>query len=71
MAYINLPASLQGMFQDLQTRILKLETTPRFSVPIVATDPTNPRNGDMWINSTSNTLKVKDSAGTTRTITWV
>ena len=71
MSYVTLPPNLQAMFQDIQTRILKLETTQRFSVPIVATDPTNPRNGDMWINSTSNTLKVKDSAGTTRTITWV
>jgi hypothetical protein len=71
MSYVTLPATLQAMFQDLQTRVLKLETTPRFSVPIVATDPTNTRNGDMWINSTSNTLKVKDSTGTTRTITWV
>jgi hypothetical protein len=71
MSYVTLPANLQAMFQDLQTRILKLETTPRFTVPIVATDPTNPRNGDMWINSTTNTLKVRDSVGATRTITWV
>jgi hypothetical protein len=71
MSYVTLPPTLQAMFQDLQTRVLKLETTPRFSVPIVATDPTNPRNGDMWINSTTNTLKVRDSAGNTRTITWV
>jgi hypothetical protein len=71
MSYVTLPPNLQALFQDIQTRLLKLETAPRFSVPVVATDPTNPRNGDMWINSTSNTLKVKDSVGTTRTITWV
>jgi hypothetical protein len=71
MPFINLPENLQRVFQKIDTRLLRLENSQRFSVPVVATDPTSPRNGDMWINSTSNTLKVKDSAGTTRTITWV
>jgi hypothetical protein len=70
MAYVNLPPSLLNMFQDIENRLLKLESA-RFTVPVVATDPTNPRNGDMWINSTSNTLKIKDATGATRTITWV
>lgn len=69
MAYVNLPASLLNMFQTIEARLLKLESA-RFTVPVVATDPTNARNGDMWLNSTSNTLKIKDSTGTTRTITW-
>lgn len=71
MPFVNLPENLQRVFQKIDTRLLRLENSQRFSVPIVATDPTNPRNGDMWINSTSNTLKAKDSTGTTRTITWV
>jgi hypothetical protein len=71
MPFINLPENLQRVFQKIDTRLLRLENSQRFNVPIVATDPTAPRNGDMWINSTSNTLKIKDSAGTTRTITWV
>lgn len=69
MAFINLPPSLLAMFQTIDNRLLKLESA-RFTVPVVATDPTNARNGDMWINSTSNVLKIKDSTGTTRTITW-
>jgi hypothetical protein len=48
-----------------------LEQSQRFTVPVVDADPTNPRNGDMWLNSTTNTLKIKDSTGTTRTITMV
>jgi hypothetical protein len=71
MAYINMPPDLRVMFNDLSDRLRKLETAQRFTVPIVATDPANYRKGDMWINSTSNVLKIVDSAGTIRTITWV
>ena len=58
------------MIDDILARIRKLETAQRFTVPIVTTDPTNRRNGDMWINSTSNQLKIVDSTGTIRVITW-
>jgi hypothetical protein len=71
MPYINLPPSLKDFIDDIHSRIRKLETAQRFTVPVVATDPTNRRNGDMWINSTSNTLKAVDSTGTIKTITWV
>lgn len=71
MPFINLPANLQALFSGLETRILKLETAVRFTAPNVATDPTNPRNGDIWLNTTTNQLKVKDATGTTRVITWV
>ena len=70
MPFVNLPASLHSMFATINDRLLKLESA-RFTVPIVATDPSNPRNGDIWLNSTTNTLKIKDTAGTTRTITMV
>ena len=71
MGYLNFPPNLKDIFDDLTSRIRKLETAQRFTVPIVTTDPTNTRNGDMWINSTSNTLRAVDSTGTIRTITWV
>ena len=71
MGFINLPPNLKDIFDDIQTRLRKLETAQRFTVPVVATDPTNYRKGDMWINSTSNTLKVVDSVGTIRTVTIV
>jgi len=70
MSYLNLPPAFKDMIDDILSRIRKLETAQRFTVPVVATDPTNRRNGDMWINSTSNTLKVVDSTGTIKTITW-
>ena len=71
MGYLNFPPNLKDMFDDILTRLRKLETAQRFSVPIVTSDPTNSRNGDMWLNSTTNTLKVVDATGTIRTITWV
>jgi len=71
MGYLNFPPNLKDIFDDIYARVRKLETAQRFSVPVVATDPTNRRNGDMWINSTTNTLKVVDSIGTIRTVTIV
>jgi len=71
MGYLNFPPNLKDIFDDIYARVRKLETAQRFSVPVVATDPTNRRKGDMWINSTSNTLKVVDSVGTIRTVTIV
>jgi len=71
MGYLNFPPNLKDIFDDIYARVRKLETAQRFSVPVVATDPTNRRNGDMWINSTTNTLKVVDSVGTIRTVTIV
>ena len=70
MGYLNLPPSIKDIFDDLQSRLRKLETAQRFTAPNVATDPTNPRNGDIWLNTTSNTLKTVDKNGTVRTITW-
>ena len=71
MPYVNQPPALRDIFAALDDRIRRLETSARFTIPVVATDPTNTRKGDMWINSTSNTLKVVDSVGTLRTIVLV
>jgi len=71
MPFLNLAPDLKVVFDDLSRRLRILETQTRFSAPIVATDPTNPRKGDIWINSTSNTAKIVDANGTVRTITWV
>ena len=69
MPYLNFPPNIKDMFDDIYARIRKLETAQRFTVPIVTTDPSNYRNGDMWYNSTSGTLKFVNSAGTIKTIT--
>ena len=71
MGFINLPPNLKDMFDGLHNRLSKLEMSQRFTVPIVTTDPTNPRKGDMWYNSTSSTLKFVDSTGTIKSITLV
>jgi hypothetical protein len=70
MGYINLPPSLYAMFQDIVLRVQKLETAQRFTFPNVTTDPTNPRVGDAWLNTTTNLAKIVDKNGTVRTITW-
>jgi hypothetical protein len=69
MAYINQPPDLRVLFADLERRLRLLETAVRFTVPIVTTDPTAPRNGDMWYNSTTTQLKFKNSAGTIQIVT--
>lgn len=69
MGYINQPFDFKAFFDDIFSRLRKLETAQRFTVPIVTTDPTAPRNGDMWYNSTSSTLKFVNSAGIIKTIT--
>jgi hypothetical protein len=69
MGYLTFPPNIRDIFDDLYSRIRKLETAQRFTVPIVATDPTNYRNGDMWYNSTSSTLKFVNSAGTIQSVT--
>lgn len=71
MSFANLPATLYAMFKDITDRLEKLERSQRFTAPNVATDPTNPRPGDVWLNTTSNTLKAVDKNGTVKTITWV
>jgi len=69
MGYINQPFDFKTFFDDIFSRLRKLETAGRFTVPIVTTDPTAPRNGDMWYNSTTSQLKFKNSAGTIQVVT--
>ena len=63
MGYLNFPPNLKDMFDDILTRLRKLETAQRFSAPNVATDPSNTRNGDIWLNTALNGLKVVDANG--------
>ena len=63
--------NLRDIIQPLLDRIDRLERSVRFTVPQVATDPTNTRHGDAWINTTTNLFHVVDKNGTVRTITWV
>jgi len=70
MAYINQPADLRIIFADLEKRLRLLETATRFTFPAVTSDPTNPRIGDAWLNTTTNQAKIVDSTGAVRIITW-
>jgi hypothetical protein len=55
----------------MDSRVRKLETAVRFTAPSVTTDPVNARKGDIWLNTTSNQLKILDNNGNIRIITWV
>jgi hypothetical protein len=70
MAYINQPLDLQRMFADINNRLNKLETAGRFTFPNVTVDPTYPRIGDAWLNTTTNQAKIVDSTGAVRIINW-
>jgi hypothetical protein len=70
MGYINLTPNLYDMFSDLDSRLRKLETAVRFTFPNVSSDPTNPRKGDAWLNTTTNLAKIVDANGTVRVLTW-
>jgi hypothetical protein len=68
MGVVNLPPNLYGMFNEIQNRLTKLENAGRFTLPNVATDPTAPRNGDLWLNTTSNIPKYVDNVGAVTTL---
>jgi hypothetical protein len=70
MGYINQTPNLKDIFTDLDTRLRKLETAVRFTFPAVTSDPSNPRIGDAWLNTTSNQAKIVDKNGLVRVITW-
>jgi hypothetical protein len=67
MPFINLPPSLQGVFQSIENRLQKLELGRRFTFPNVSVDPSVYRNGDAWLNTTSNTPKYVDATGAVKT----
>lgn len=71
MAYINQPADMRSIFADLEKRLRLLETATRFTFPAVTSDPTNPRIGDAWLNTTTNQAKIVDGLGNVRLITLV
>lgn len=70
MAYINQPADLRIIFEQINQRLQKLETATRFTFPPVTSDPVNYRIGDAWLNTTTNQAKIVDANGNKRVITW-
>jgi hypothetical protein len=70
MAYINQTPELRVLFSDLDRRLRLLELATRFTFPVVTSDPSNPRIGDAWLNSTTNQAKIVDSTGSVRILTW-
>jgi len=69
LGYINLPPSLQSLFAKINERLQKLETARRFTMPSTTTDFSSAtgRNGDIWLNTTSNTPKYLDATGAVAT----
>jgi hypothetical protein len=70
VGYVNIPPNLKDRFDSIYDRLRKLETAQRFTFPAVTTDPSEPRIGDAWLNTTTNQAKIIDAAGNTRIITW-
>jgi len=70
MPYLNQPIDLHRMFADINNRLNKLETAVRFTFPNVSVDPTYPRIGDAWLNTTTNQAKIVDANGTIRILNW-
>lgn len=70
MGYINQSPNFYDIFQAIYYRLGKLETAQRFTFPNVTSDPSNPRTGDAWLNTTTNQAKIVDSLGAVRIITW-
>jgi len=66
--FINLPPNLLAMFQNITSRLTKLENSVRFNFPNITGAPTNPNKGDAWLNTTGNSLQYIDAAGATQTI---
>lgn len=68
MSKPNLPETLGTMIRALEARLRRLEQGQRFQLPILSGAPANPRDGDAWIDSTTNTVKVRVN-GVTKTFT--
>lgn len=58
MSAVNRRGHVSDIFREIDRRLRVLELAGRFSAPIYTADPASPRDGDIWINSTSGTLKV-------------
>lgn len=70
MPFTNQDPTLRRYFDDIFSRLLKVENAKRFTAPAIASDPANPVIGDIWLNTTSNQLKTLDATGVVRVITW-
>lgn len=57
MSYANFPPSFFEMFQTLNSRLDKLERSARFTAPAIATASTAPRQGDIYYDTTTTTMK--------------
>lgn len=68
MPRINRSDTLGGIIEELQSRISKLENAQRSAVAVVALDPANARDGDKWIRTADQTLRVQIN-GVVRTVT--
>jgi len=64
VSVINLPPLLRVMFNELESRVRKLETSQRFMAPVVTADPLVL----IWYRSDLNTFRVYQN-NAVRTIT--
>ena len=68
MALLNLDPTLKATFEKIYRRLEMLEKSFRFTAPAIIRDSTSPRNGDIWLNTTSNLMKYLDNFGLTQVL---
>lgn len=69
MPFVNLPPNVYAILKKIDNRLQKLETSKRFTSPVVTADPAVPVKGDLWFNSTSKQLKQLNSLGVAVAVT--
>lgn len=68
MAKIPTTDTLITDIRALQARVALLETALRSAVAYIALAPANPRNGDVWVQTSDNTFRVRIN-GVSKTVT--
>lgn len=68
MVEVLFPDTAGRDLRRLEQRVALLENARRSAIAVIAADPTNPRNGDVWLRTSDNTYRVRIN-GVTRTVT--
>jgi hypothetical protein len=70
MPFINLPPTISKLFDEMNKRISRLETSIRFSAPVVNGSPTYLKDGDIWIDSNTGKMYAYYNGSTKLIVTF-
>lgn len=59
---------IESLEKKLSIKNLTFPTDGKIVIPVMTADPASPVNGQMWVNSTSGTFKIR-IGGVTKTVT--